>query len=369
MNLRCIRWILGAALIIIGSVGSPVEAVSSAKRPPKPNIVTVNPPFGAYPANLRIRITPREAEVIAGIRRETRDFGSINHSTHNLLTWHIEPGVEESPTFILARLALFSLQRMLESYGVLEGQATHIVVGRTQSYLAETVNFLGCSADLSSTFGQYFMGSTLCGSKVLVMNLTGYLILDSLRPITREDELQTEPLISTTPYLVVDRNTSGLAHEWAHSVRAVVAGGSPPAGEPIWLGEGLAEFAAGLARVNAYFPELTFAELHVMKVRLFADWPYLCSTDLSFYETSARRLNNCEYILGFLAVELLVSNYGGLTNILRTYREVAKGIGFREAFHGVYGLTISEFEDRAGDYIRTVAAIGFGQQFRRSVRG
>ena len=149
----------------------------------------------------------------------------------------------------------------------------------------------------------------------------------------------------------------------------MVAGGEVPDGEPTWMAEGMAEFAAGLARVAAFSPGLTFPELHVMKVRLFADWPYVCSTDLSFYDTHNRELNDCEYILGFLAIELLVSQFGGLQKLLEVYRSVASGLGYRESFQSVYGMSLDSFEQLANDYIKTVATVGFGTSFRLPVRG
>lgn len=359
-------------VIVLALVGSTLHAgpSKSAEIPNAlPLVIRVTPAFGAYPRNLAVPITTPERRVISRINREIKDLGSFTPQTLQLITWYVEKGSEASPTLDLARAALIASQQIFETFEVYDGQATSIVVGRTQKFLSDTVTALGCFPNLTSTFGQHLMGSSLCNDRVITVNLSGYLFLESMRPVLQGDETRAEPSLARTSYLVVDRNASVLAHEWAHSVRTRIAGGLVPDGEPTWMSEGFAEMVSGLARVKAFGPDLSFADMHAMKVRLFADWPNRCPSDLNVYAAPSVRLGGCEYILGFIAVELLISEFGGLGKLLELYQEVTRFENFIDTFEAVYGLSLDEFERVANQYIKQVAILGFGAKFRANPSG
>jgi len=143
--------------------------------------------------------------VTARITREIQDLQSFIPQTLRLITWYVEPGSESSATVALARDVLFASQQIFETFNVFDGQATSIVIGRTQRFLNETVSKLGCFPNLSMTFDQHLMGSALCNDRIITMNLSGYLFLESLRPINSADETRPEPPLNQTSYLVVER--------------------------------------------------------------------------------------------------------------------------------------------------------------------
>lgn len=330
--------------------------------------LTVTPAYGAFPKGLSVPVRPWESRVIQQISRSVGKSANVLPQTHQLITWYVEPAVDESPTFLLAREVLYELQHALEEIGVLEGRLTSVVVGRTQEYIRSTVRSLGCNPDMRLTFGQFLMGASVCGHGILVMNLTGYLVLDSLRPLTADDEVRPERPLAAQSYLVVDRNASSLAHEWVHSVRSEIGGPFAFSDEPTWFSEGVAELVSEIARVRAFGEGTTFGEIHAIKVRLFSDWPSTCTLDLRLYRIPITRLSGCEYSLGNLALELLVAEFGGLSRIFDLYRRIAEGGTFDEAFRFVFGVSLDDFEAYANRYIRDVASVGFGDQFRRASR-
>ena len=368
-NVARMRVVLALVLAVLGSTMYAGPSHGTDVPSALPLVIRVSPAFGAYPRDLTVPITPMERRVISRINREIKDLGSFTPQTLQLITWYVEKGSEASPTLGLARAALIASQQIFETFEIYDGQATSIVVGRSQKFLSDTVTALGCFPNLASTFGQHLMGSSLCNDRVITVNLSGYLFLESMRPVQQSDETRVEPPLARTSYLVVDRNASVLAHEWAHSVRTRIAGGQVPDGEPTWMSEGFAEMVSGLARVKAFGPDLSFADMHAMKVRLFADWPNRCPSDLNVYSAPSLRLGGCEYILGFLAVELLISEFGGLGKLLELYQEITRFTNFVETFEAVYGMSMDEFELVANQYIKQVASVGFGAKFRANPRG
>lgn len=204
------------------------------------------------------------------------------------------------------------------------------------------------------------MGASLCGDTVIVMNLTGYLFLQRAdQKITRTLELKKEPAISTMSYLEVDRNISGLSHEWAHSVRTLMAGGTVPSGEPAWMREGFAEMVSGLSRVKAFPMRLKYLSFHAIKIHLFSNWPARCRLALGAYRQDSSILNGCEYYQGLIAVELLLSDFGGLTKLMKLYKDTSILQSFSESFSQNYGMTLEEFEALANTYIADIAKIGY----------
>lgn len=357
---RAIIGVFVGLCLFVSSTGA-----SGLGRPDvRTSILSVTPPFGVAPRNLAVVLSPRELLVTSRITREIQDLRSSTPQTLRLISWYVEPNSVGSPTIALARLVLISSQQIFEAFDIFEGQATSIVIGRTQQFLNKTVSDLGCFPNLSRTFGQHLMGAALCNDRVIVVNLSGYLFLDTLRPVTAEDESRVEPSLERRSYLLVERDAAVLAHEWAHSVRTLIAGGRVPDGEPTWMSEGFAEMVDGLAQAKSFAPGLTFAEMHAIVVRLFSNWPTRCRLDVTFYRTPAPQLAGCEYVLGFLAVELLLANHGGLGKLLELYRSITVYQTFADAFRANYGMAVEQFEREANDYIREVASLGFCGRFR-----
>lgn len=356
-------------LISICALSSAGLASGANRAEVRTSILRVTPPFGSAPRNLAVALSPSERRVTARITREIQDLQSFIPQTLRLITWYVEPGSESSATVALARDVLVASQQIFETFNVFDGQATSIVIGRTQRFLNETVSKLGCFPNLSMTFDQHLMGSALCNDRIITMNLSGYLFLESLRPINSADETRLEPPLNQTSYLVVERNAAVLAHEWAHSVRTRIAGGAVPDGEPKWMSEGFAEMVDGLAQARVFSPGLTFPEMHAMTVRLFSNWPTRCRLDLATYRVPSPQLAGCEYVLGFLAVELLIADHGGLGKLLELYKAVTVYRTFADAFAVNYGMSIEQFEREASDYIREVASIGFCGRFRQQPVG
>lgn len=352
------------ALVVSVLFTCATQASALSNVVPERTWIRVTPSYGKFPKGLGVYLRPWEQRVTRHIDQDIGRTAVVMPATHQLVTWYLEPSVVGSPTLELSRRVLLAAQEVFEENGVLEGRETSVVVGRTQGFIDSRVKALGCYPDLRKTFGQYLMGASLCGHDVVTMNLTGYLFLDSWRAITPAEEQRVEPSVSAMSYLIADRNASALAHEWTHSVRTEVAGGAIPPGEPTWFSEGLAEFVSELARARAYGEDSSFQEIHSIEVRLFTDWPSSCTLDLRLYRIPITRESGCEYSLGNLALELLVAEFGGLGKVMSVYRRIDDET-FEGAFASVYGMSLATFEGYANRYIRDVASIGFGADFRR----
>ena len=356
-------------LIALCALSSAGVASGAGRAEVRTSVLRVTPPFGSAPRNLAVALSPAERRVTSRITREIQDLQSFTPQTLRLITWYVEPSTEASPTVALARDVLIATQQIFETFNVFDGQATSIVIGRTQRFLNETVSKLGCFPNLSMTFGQHLMGSALCNDRIITMNLSGYLFLETLRPVSSADEVRAEPPLNKTSYLLVERNAAVLAHEWAHSVRTRIAGGAVPDGEPKWMSEGFAEMVDGLAQAKTFSPDLSFAEMHAIAVRLFSNWPTRCRLDLTTYREASPLLAGCEYVLGFLAMELLIADHGGLGKLLELYKAVTVYRTFSDAFAVNYGMSLEQFEHEASDYITEVASIGFCGRFRQQPVG
>ena len=322
--------------------------------------VVVTPGFGAYKAPLIATVTPAEIRIVNKAQEEVRRVNIVKPQSARLIAWYVEPSAVNSPTVKLARKTLLGTQAMFESLGIFEAKTTSIVIGRTQKFLKETVTKLGCYPDLSRTWGQHLMGSSLCSDTIIVMNLSGYLFLTTPgQTVTRAMETRPEPPIASQSYLLVHRNISGLSHEWAHSVRTLMAGGSVPVGEPAWMREGFAEMVSGLAQVKTFPLRTSYADFHAVKIHLFTNWASRCKLDLRGYAVNSDILSGCEYYKGLIAVEILLSDFGGLEKLMKLYKDTSMLRTFEASFLTNYGMTLPEFEVLADQYINDIAKIPF----------
>jgi hypothetical protein len=204
------------------------------------------------------------------------------------------------------------------------------------------------------------MGSSLCSDTIIVMNLSGYLFLTTPgQTVTREMETRPEPPIASQSYLLVHRNIAGLSHEWAHSVRTLMAGGEVPPGEPAWMREGFAEMVSGLARVKTFPLRTSYADFHAVKIHLFSNWASRCKLNLRAYAENSNILAGCEYYKGLIGVEILLSDFGGLAKLMKLYKDTSVLRSFEASFLTNYGMTLPEFELIADHYINDIAKIPF----------
>jgi len=322
--------------------------------------VVVTPGFGAYKAPLIATMTPAEMRIVNKAQEEVHRVNIVKPLSARLVTWYVEPSALNSPTVKLARKTLLGTQAMFEGLGIFEAKATSIVIGRTQKFLRETVTRLGCYPNLARTWDQHLMGSSLCSDTIIVMNLSGYLFLTTPgQLVTKEMETRPEPPISSQSYLLVHRNISGLSHEWAHSVRTLMAGGEVPVGEPAWMREGFAEMVSGLARVKTFPLRTSYADFHAVKIHLFTNWASRCKLDLRGYAVNSDILAGCEYYKGLIGVEILLSDFGGLEKLMKLYKDTSVLRSFEASFLTNYGMTLPEFEVLADKYINDIAKIPF----------
>jgi hypothetical protein len=352
--------ILGFAVLSVSVMSSRVHAENEIIPIGENFGVFVTPPFGKYPKPLLVTMTPAEVRVINRSQQEVDPISVVKPVTTRLVTWYVEPSAANSPTLRLARRSLVATQAIFEALGIYEAQATSIVVGRTQKFLKKTVKALGCDPDLSITGGQHLMGSSLCEDSVIVMNLTGYLFLvNSTQKLTAALEMKPEPPIASMDYRIVDRNISALSHEWAHSVRGLLSGGRVAFGEPAWMREGFAELVAGFSRVKAFPLRMQYSDFHAIKIHLFSNWQNQCQGSLRDYAVRLGVLAGCEYHNGLMAVELLLSEFGGLRKLLKLYKDTSVLRGFEASFLTNYGMTLPEFELLANKFIDDIAEIPF----------
>ena len=322
--------------------------------------LVITPGFGAYKAPLIATMTPAEMRIINKAQEEVKRVNIVKPLSARLVTWYVEPSALNSPTVKLARKTLLGTQAMFEGLGIFEAKATSIVIGRTQKFLDETVTRLGCFPNLSRTWGQHLMGSSLCSDTIIVMNLSGYLFLTTPgQTVTREMETRPEPPIASQSYLLVHRNIAGLSHEWAHSVRTLMAGGEVPPGEPAWMREGFAEMISGLARVKTFPLRTSYADFHAVKIHMFSNWASRCKFNLRSYAQNSDILAGCEYYKGLIAVEILLSDFGGLAKLMKLYKDTSVLRTFEASFLTNYGMTLPEFEVIADRYINDIAKIPF----------
>ena len=318
-------------------------------------IVTINPPYGYHPTPVRVRLSRSEIDIIRRLQKLSVSWQSANPPPINLIRWKIEPVAQNSRTVAL-NIAAFDAARAFLSVPVNDStKSIVIIIGRTQEYISQQVNALGCQPNLALYEGAYIMGATICNRSVIVINLTGYLFVRYVgQPITMQMEQKPEPPISATSYIIADRNLSGLAHEWIHVARNRLTDGFIPDNEPAWFREGLAEIVSGLSRVKASNGRMTYLHFHVIRMRKFSNWPNNCGSPLSTFRGNSERPGGCEYLRGAAAVELLIANYGGLTKVVRLYQHMRESGDFFTSFRHTYGMTIAQFENRADNYARYI---------------
>ena len=319
-------------------------------------IVTIKPPYGYYTSPVRVRLSRSEIDIVRRLQSLAVNWKSLSPPPTNLLHWRIEPVAENSPTFAL-NVAAFDAARAFLSVPVNDAtKSIVIVVARTQDFIRQQVNALGCQPNLALYESAYIMGATICNRSVIVINLTGYLFVRYIgQPITLQMEQKPEPPISATSYIIADRNLSGLAHEWTHVARNRLTDGFIPDNEPAWFREGLAEVVSGLSRVKASNGRMTYLHFHVIRMRKFSNWPNSCGAHLSTFRDNSDHPGGCEYLRGAAALELLIANYGGLTKIVNLYSHMRDSGDFLQSFSHTYGMSLSRFEERADKYARYIS--------------
>lgn len=329
---------------------TPIEAQSTAMNDWRVDRVIV--PYGNTSSPVSVRLTSDERRVISAVQSLIDRRPVPGYDSSRILTWVIEPAADKSLTLAMSRRVLNTLQQIFDVNNFRDTLKTTVVVGRSQSFLRQAVESRGCVPDLSRSNGVFLMASAVCNRRFIVINLTGYFFITSPnQSITTRLEQRREPAIARTSTYVVDRNLSGLAHEWAHIARAASASGSIQPGEPAWIREGFAEVMSGIARVQTFRDKMTYKTFHVLRLRKFSDWTRRCTESLRRYRGDTEQLNGCEYYVGPLAVELLISDYGGLPTLLRLWEENNLRLDFPSAFETVYGMPLSYFETIADEYI------------------
>ena len=319
-------------------------------------LVTIRPPYGFYVAPIRTRLAKSEVDIVRRLQNLAINWESASPPPINLIRWRIEPSAANSPTIALGIEAFHAARAFLSVPFNDATRSIVVIIGRTQEFLRTQVNALGCQPNLALYQGAYIMGATICNRSVIVINLTGYLFVRSLsQKITLEVEQKTEPPISATSYILVDRNLSGLAHEWTHVARNRLTDGFIPDNEPAWFREGLAEIVSGLSRVKASNGRMTYLHFHVIRLRKFSNWPNSCGARLTTFRGNSALPGGCEYLRGAAALELLIANYGGLTKIVSLYSHMRESGDFLASFKFTYGMTLGQFEARADNYARYIS--------------
>lgn len=330
------------------------SAVPNVLYPMK--LVAVKPAYGIPSRTFRAYISKSEVDIVRRLQLiavEPYPILAIPLPPPELI---VEPGIENSKTFNLASLALRSSETLLGHRRGSYEFKSHFIIGRTQKWIKEQVAKLGCVVDLSRTGGVFLMGSTICNQTIVVINLTGYFFITSAgQKITSALEARAEPLFSKTDYRIISRNISSMAHEWVHIARNGISSGFSAGNEPAWLREGMAEIISGLAMVRASVGFNNYLKFHVIRFHKFSNIARSCPNPLSTYRRSTFLLSNCEYLLGGLAVELLIANYGGLDKLISLYDDVHETNDFNRSFINIYGMSIRSFESRADKYSRYVA--------------
>lgn len=272
--------------------------------------------------------------------------------------WIIEPSASSSRVLAISRRNLLYLQLLLESLGLMRVDTAHIVIGRSQKFLTDSLARLGCFPNLARTGGVHLMGSSLCNRSVIVINLTGYFFLRKVGDkLTTAMETLPEPGLWTVDYRIADRNLSGLAHEWAHIARASATGGFVPRDEPAWVREGFAEVMAGIAQSLSYPRRYSYVDFHVIRLRKFSNWGRYCRQPLREYRANSAQLAGCEYYVGALAVEYLIARMGGLERLIALFRNASESMNFRTAFRTTYGVSLGAFEKSIDGYLRAIARV------------
>lgn len=345
---------------IISVSHSGAQSQSLSDRAPQElnptKVVTIRPPYGYYVPPIRVRLAKSEVDITRRLQNIASNWQPATPPPENLILWRIEPSAAKSPTIALGMEAFHAARALLSVPFNDATKAIVVIIGRTQEFLRQQVNALGCQPNLALYEGAYIMGATICNRSVIVINLTGYLFVRSLtQTITPFMEQRAEPPIAATSYIIVDRNLSSLAHEWTHVARNRLTDGFIPDNEPAWFREGLAEIISGLARVKASRGRMTYLHFHVIRMRKFANWPNNCGARLATFRQNSAKLGGCEYLRGASALELLIANYGGLPKIVTLYSHMRESADFFASFKYTYGMTVGQFEQRADNLARYIS--------------
>jgi hypothetical protein len=319
-------------------------------------MVTIKPLYGYYTSPVRARFSKSEVDIVRRMQKIASTWNTETPPIGNTLRFRIEQTAENSPTLAIAIKAFYAARTFL-SIPINESTVPiTIIIGRTQEFLRQEVNALGCQPKLGLFSGQYIMGATICNRSVIVINLTGYFFVRSLATaITAEMEQRPEPALSKTSYVVVGRNISALAHEWTHVARNRLTNGFVPDDEPAWFREGLSEVVSGLALVRSNTIGKTYTHFHMIRLRKFSNWYDRCGASLSKFRKNGSLPSGCEYLRGASALELLIANYGGLPKIVSLYENMRESGDFFSAFKFTYKMTVGQFEARADNYSRYIS--------------
>ena len=318
--------------------------------------VSVDPLLGRRVGQVRVLMTHEEWTTVRRMKREISAYVVGAPSASPTAQWLIESSARDSTTLEYSQTVLRRAQALFERFGLVRLSRIYIVIARTQRFINETLAALDCYPNLVRTGGVHLMGEAICNRSVIVINLTGYYFLRSVGDVlTERMESLPEPAFDRLNYRIADRNISGLAHEWAHIMRASATDGVVVPDEPAWMREGFAEVMAGIARVQAFSTRMSYSTFHVVRLRKFADWGNFCSASLHRYRVESDFFAGCEYYLGALAVEYLIARMGGLDTLASLYRKAAASRDFSQAFRSTYGMTLDAFEQRMETYLRAIA--------------
>jgi hypothetical protein len=343
-----------ASVLVFGDQSSMAETHEETVRG---SYVTVEPLLGKSPRPIRVFLSTTERRTLLQLEAETSKVKDRRYFDDSLVRWHIEPSARLSPTMLLQRRVYHSLRKMLEGAdGVTARWPVDIVIGRTQTYILGTLKALGCEPNLTSQGGQILMGAAVCGRRIIVSNVSGYLFLTKpgQRVTPRMEQLTEKPLF-TSSYKIVARNSSALAHEWMHIYRAAGREGFVAVDEPLWFKEGFAEIWAYIAQIRMLQKPNGFLRMHVTRLRNFSNWARDCPGPLSRYQSSGSAAG-CEYHLGSLAMEYLIANYGGLEKTSWWFRVDNGRWPFAVDFGALFGVPLEQFEAEANRYIEIVRA-------------
>jgi hypothetical protein len=354
--------ILTLSLITVASTAeaakTPHQLSSSRVTPLYPTrVVTITPPYGYAPRPVRVRLSKSEQDMIRILQDVAVNWNSKFPPPRRILQWRIEPSAQKSRTLALSINILYATRAFLS---VPDNPGTFpilVIVARSQKFIREQVASVGCrsSAEINGT--QYLMGATICDRQVIVINLTGYFFLKSATQlITPAMERRREPRLSRTSYAEVDRNLSGLAHEWTHVARNRLTNGFVPNNEPAWFREGLAEIISGLSRVRASNGRMSYMDFHVIRIRRFSNWTENCRARLRTYRQTSSTVSGCEYLRGAAALEMLLARHGGIPKIIELFGNITSTNDFFASFRQVYGFSVASFEKRADIYARHIRA-------------
>jgi hypothetical protein len=356
--------VLVVAFVATLMISSSSIALQDSSRPlqEKPQVlnptkmVTIKPLYGYYASPVRARFSKSEVDIVRRMQIIAKTWNPEIPPVGNTLRFRIEPAAANSPTLAIGIQAFYAARTFL-SVPINESTVPiTIIIGRTQEFLRQQVNALGCQPKLGLFSGNYIMGATICNRSVIVINLTGYFFVRSLNQrITSEMEQRPEPAISKTSYVIVGRNISGLAHEWTHVARNRLTNGFVPDDEPAWFREGLSEVISGLALVRSNTIGKTYTHFHMIRLRKFSNWYDKCGGSLSKFRKNGSLPSGCEYLRGAAALELLIANYGGLPKIVSLYEHMRESGSFFNSFKFTYKMTVGQFEARADNYARYIS--------------